>query len=183
MVLCWQPSHTAPLVFPVARNTAMSKWQRRECSLQSHPARTAPLVPDPDPPHAGPQAPACSAGPHGPAPCRLQARGTHGGRRWCWSPQPGARAARGRSPRSAHSSAPACGACRHSARGSGGEHLDQPRQSPCATPCRAASHHARDRWWSSRCRGALGGVAMAEAAPTHHQLVHSIVIFVQHLPP
>ena len=47
-------------------------------------------------------------------------QGTHGDRHWCWSPRPGARAGRGRSPRSAHSSAPACGACRRSARAPAG---------------------------------------------------------------
>lgn len=35
-VLCWQSSHTPPLVFPVAMYTAMSKWHCAEWPLQLH---------------------------------------------------------------------------------------------------------------------------------------------------
>lgn len=36
MVLCWQSSHTPPLVFPVVMYTAMSKWHWLEWPLQLH---------------------------------------------------------------------------------------------------------------------------------------------------
>lgn len=40
----------------------------------------------------------------------------------------------------------------------------------------SATHHSIQTSWGPADGGTLGGVAIAEAVPTHHQLIHGVII-------
>lgn len=189
----------------------MSKWQRRECSLQSHPAGTTRWhgTRHPQPPTLsqhmrGAKTPkqTCRA-PKSPRTAHRTPFPTHRHRvavPWCrcrcgalTAAGVGA-GALGRAPGQVVVevlAALAVGALRVVLADAAPVDLGEntrlsPAARPCGAPCRAVPcqpHHAGDGRRGAGSRSTLGGVAVAEAAPAQHQLVHGVVVLVQHLLP
>lgn len=96
-------------------------------------------------------------------------------------PRPASTAGRDGNPCSARSSAPRCCVCTRSVRGSGSKTTVRWDTDVPILPRLwvSSTHHAALPGVDPRHRSALGGVSVAEAAPSDHQLVDGVVILLQ----